>query len=169
MLWCPTDNVSININTLISAKSKHMTPQIFQNNWRKAKEPKIFINFLQNGFVSMYLCNFYFYGLGKRIKCMVRSQIWHFRAKKYFHFITSCLFPVHFTWVSLLGKPYKTLEILVTAQSPNSSFPFLFDFGLGLGTLTWACQYPNPNGSDYKQQAAVSWESLGSLSVVSWE
>ena len=27
-----------------------------------------------------------------------------------------------------------------TAQSPNSSFPFLFDFGLGLGTWTHACQ-----------------------------
>ena len=25
-------------------------------------------------------------------------------------------------------------KILETAQSPNSSFPFLFDFGLGLGT-----------------------------------
>ena len=25
-------------------------------------------------------------------------------------------------------------EILETAQNPNSSFPFLFDFGLGLGT-----------------------------------
>ena len=31
-------------------------------------------------------------------------------------------------------------KILVTAQSPNSSFPFLFDFGLGLGTWTRACQ-----------------------------
>ena len=26
-------------------------------------------------------------------------------------------------------------KILETAQSPNSSFPFLFDFGLGLGDL----------------------------------
>ena len=25
-------------------------------------------------------------------------------------------------------------KILETAQSPNSSFPFLFDFGLGFGT-----------------------------------
>ena len=32
-------------------------------------------------------------------------------------------------------------EILETAQSPNSSFPFLFDFGLGLGTWTRACQF----------------------------
>ena len=32
-------------------------------------------------------------------------------------------------------------EILETAQSPNSSFPFLFDFGIGVGT--WACQYNN--------------------------
>lgn len=104
MLWCPTDNVSININTLISAKSKHMTTQIFQNNWWKEKE--IFIISFE---MALYLlCNFYFYGLGKRIKCMVRSQIWHFRAKKYFHFITSCLFPVHFTWVSL-RKAIKAL------------------------------------------------------------
>ena len=34
-------------------------------------------------------------------------------------------------------------EILETAQSPNSSFPFLFDFGLGLGTWTRACQFNN--------------------------
>ena len=26
-------------------------------------------------------------------------------------------------------------EILETAHSPNSSFPFLFDFGLGLGLV----------------------------------
>ena len=30
-------------------------------------------------------------------------------------------------------------KILETAQSPNSSFPFLFDFGIGLGTWTRAC------------------------------
>ena len=32
-------------------------------------------------------------------------------------------------------------KILETAQSPNSSFPFLFDLGLGLGTWTRACQF----------------------------
>ena len=32
-------------------------------------------------------------------------------------------------------------KILETAQSPNSSFPFLFDFGLGNLEWTWACQY----------------------------
>ena len=31
-------------------------------------------------------------------------------------------------------------EILETAQSPHSNFPFLFDFGLGLGTWTRAFQ-----------------------------
>ena len=31
--------------------------------------------------------------------------------------------------------------ILETAQSLNSSFPFLFEFGLGFGTWTPACQY----------------------------
>ena len=32
-------------------------------------------------------------------------------------------------------------KILVTAQSPNSSFPFLFEFGLGPGTWTRAFQF----------------------------
>ena len=36
--------------------------------------------------------------------------------------------------------PLAVHKILETAQSPNSSFPFLFDFGLGLGTWTKACQ-----------------------------
>ena len=38
-----------------------------------------------------------------------------------------------------LGYHYH--KILDTAQSPNSSLPFLFDFGLGLGTWTRACQF----------------------------
>ena len=39
-------------------------------------------------------------------------------------------------------------KILETAHSPNSSFSFLFDFGLGPGTWTRACQFIKISLSD---------------------
>ena len=38
------------------------------------------------------------------------------------------------------GGVVVAYKILETVQIPNSSFPFIFDFGLGLGTCTRAFQ-----------------------------
>ena len=40
----------------------------------------------------------------------------------------------------LKSREWVANEILETAQSQNSSFPFLFDIVLGLGTWTRSCQ-----------------------------
>ena len=56
-------------------------------------------------------------------------------------FISHCVMRADDMLMSAMSKAVKSFdnvllkhEILETAQNPNSSFPFLFDFGLGLGT-----------------------------------
>ena len=50
--------------------------------------------------------------------------------------LSSCFFVGGVGWVA-----HEILGIALIAQCPNSSFSFLFDFELGLGTWTRACQF----------------------------
>ena len=65
---------------------------------------------------------------------MIRS---HLLSKYRAHHFSLCLMPTNKPDSSRQGQAQDFgiwRKILETAQSPTSSFPFLFDFGLGLGT-----------------------------------